>query len=63
MKGKTETILAALKERPGMPIPELAAMLYGDSSRPSQGKTRALIFSLHKQERLASIGTGKWEVV
>ncbi|MBI3071422.1 MAG: hypothetical protein HYY84_04760 [Deltaproteobacteria bacterium] len=61
--GRTDTLLAVLRTRPGMPIRELAAEVYGDDDKLNQNKTRSLLASLKKNTKVKNSGVGHWEVV
>jgi hypothetical protein len=61
--GRTDTLIATLSTRPGMPIVDLASTVYGDSSDTSRAKTRSLLAALKNQGRVRSVAAGQWEVV
>lgn len=63
-EGRTDTLLATLKPAPGMPVTQLAAVVYPDvDTKSGRGRTRSLLTSLKKQGRVRNPSAGRWEVV
>lgn len=58
--GRTQSVVNALQKRPGMPIAELAREVYGKNDDVAQSNVRSLLASLKKQERIHSVGPGRW---
>ena len=61
--GHTGKLLAALRKKPGMPIPDLAEAIYGQRDREAQGRVRSLLAAQKKAERVDNTGRGHWEVI
>jgi hypothetical protein len=57
---KGDTICAALKGKPQMPIADLAALVYPEE-QDAKHKVRAALFSLKKLGRVKNVATGRWE--
>jgi hypothetical protein len=62
-QSRTDALLAALGEHPGMPISDLAAAVYGESNKQNKANTRSLIAALYKQRRVKRVRPGEWKVV
>ncbi len=60
--GRTETLIAVLRSKPGISISELSMEVYGDASGETTAKTRSLLHALKKQGKVQSRGAGQWEV-
>lgn len=60
LKGK---LLAALRDKPGMPIADLAARLYGQANRKNHSNVRSMLAALKNKGLVTAPERGKWEVV
>ena len=62
---KTETLVAALRERPRAPIGDYAEIVYGNRTREAQKKVRSLLAALKRADppRADNPESGKWEAV
>ena len=54
---------AALAAKPGMPIPDLAARVYGTDNDMNRKRIRSVLVGLKKQKRARQIGRGRWEAI
>ncbi len=62
---KTDKLLLALSDHPGMAIVDLAETIYGDTDKAARTRVRSLIAQQAKRKppTVESFGTGKWRVV
>jgi hypothetical protein len=60
--GRTDTLLAALKASPRLPVVQLAAKVYPElDDKTARGRTRSLLSALKDQGRVKNPETGHWE--
>jgi hypothetical protein len=55
--------ISLLLSKPHTPIPEMARLIFGDSSKIGQHKMRALLHGLKRSGRARAVQRGKWEVI
>ncbi|MCC6528168.1 MAG: hypothetical protein IT373_36310 [Polyangiaceae bacterium] len=62
---KTERILGALREIPGMPIRDLAVRVYGEVTKATESNTRSLLAALARKAPPAvrRVSKGRWVAV
>lgn len=65
-EGGRANVLAALKSRPGAKSIELAEVIFGVEGardKKKQSRVRSALFTLKKQNKVRSLGSGRWEVL
>ncbi len=60
--GYTQALVRALGRRPGMPIRDLARVVYGDASTPNRDRVRSLLVALKRFGRAVPLGRGFWVI-